>query len=206
MSNPAGSAPGPGSLLDELIPAAEFSERHACEVEASPAASYAAVRRLTALEVWPLAPLMAVRALPLAIRHPRRVARAISAGLADARSKPLSEHFLAAGFIELGELAGREYVLGVVGRFWTLDGRAVTRIEGHDQFLAFDQPGYAKAAINFLVEPGSDQVEVVTETRVVTTSADARRAFARYWRVVHPGSALIRRSWLAAIRRRAERS
>jgi hypothetical protein len=27
----------------------------------------------------------------------------------------------------------------------------------------------------------------------------------RYWRVIHPGSALIRIAWLRAIRRRAER-
>jgi hypothetical protein len=35
--------------------------------------------------------------------------------------------------------------------------------------------------------------------------AAARRAFAHYWLVVRPGSGAVRRSWLRAIRRRAER-
>ena len=43
-----------------------------------------------------------------------------------------------------------------------------------------------------------------TETRVYAPDAATRRELAAYWRVVHPGSALIRRAWLDAIRRRAE--
>jgi hypothetical protein len=44
---------------------------------------------------------------------------------------------------------------------------------------------------------------VSTETRVFATSPAARRRFAAYWRVIYPGSAIIRRSWLRAIRHRA---
>jgi hypothetical protein len=35
------------------------------------------------------------------------------------------------------------------------------------------------------------------------TDDEARRRFARYWRVVGPLSSLTRRSWLAAAKRRA---
>jgi hypothetical protein len=42
-----------------------------------------------------------------------------------------------------------------------------------------------------------------TETRVFASSPAARRRFALYWRVIYPGSALIRRMWLRAIERRA---
>ncbi len=45
---------------------------------------------------------------------------------------------------------------------------------------------------------------LTTETRVFATDSRARRRFAVYWRVIYPGSALIRRSWLDAIKRRAE--
>jgi len=34
-------------------------------------------------------------------------------------------------------------------------------------------------------------------------TAPRRRRFAAYWRLIYPGSALIRRSWLRAIRQRA---
>jgi len=40
-------------------------------------------------------------------------------------------------------------------------------------------------------------------TRVFASGPAARRRFAAYWRVIYPGSALIRRMWLRAIERRA---
>ena len=75
-----------------------------------------------------------------------------------------------------------------------------------DEFVAFAEPGYAKAAIAFLVRPERGGSRVLTETRVLCTSPEAKRAFLRYWRVIRLGSGAIRRSWLAAICRRAVRS
>jgi hypothetical protein len=45
---------------------------------------------------------------------------------------------------------------------------------------------------------------VSTETRVFAETDAARRKFAVYWRFIRPGSGIIRRSWLEAIKRRAE--
>jgi len=45
---------------------------------------------------------------------------------------------------------------------------------------------------------------VTTETRVFAETDAARRKFAIYWRFIRPGSGIIRRSWLEAIKRRAE--
>ncbi len=58
--------------------------------------------------------------------------------------------------------------------------------------------------MSFLVEPNGAGSLVTTETRVFATDDSARRRFAAYWRVIYPGSALIRRMWLRAIQRRAE--
>ena len=64
---------------------------------------------------------------------------------------------------------------------------------------------HSAAVINFLVEPDGDgSADVSTETRVHAPDAAAARLFAAYWRVIYPGSALIRRMWLAAVKRRAE--
>lgn len=60
------------------------------------------------------------------------------------------------------------------------------------------RPKRAIAAMNFLVEGN----RLITETRVHTTDDWARRRFAAYWRIIHPGSDIIRREWLAAIKRR----
>jgi hypothetical protein len=59
------------------------------------------------------------------------------------------------------------------------------------------------AVMNFRVDPDG---LVTTETRVVARTDAARRRFAVYWRTIRPGSGIIRRSWLEAIKRRAEGS
>jgi hypothetical protein len=59
--------------------------------------------------------------------------------------------------------------------------------------------------MNFRVtDEGKGWTRVTTQTRVVATDAAASRRFAVYWRIIYPGSAFIRRMWLAAIARRAE--
>ena len=50
---------------------------------------------------------------------------------------------------------------------------------------------------------GRPAFHLITETRVAGTSPEATQAVLRYWRVIRLGSGAIRRSWLAAIRRRA---
>ncbi|MDP9362246.1 MAG: hypothetical protein M3P29_12450 [Acidobacteriota bacterium] len=57
------------------------------------------------------------------------------------------------------------------------------------------------AVMNFRV--GNDG-HVTTETRVFAQTDAGCRKFAVYWRIIRPGSGIIRRSWLEAIKRRAE--
>jgi len=44
-----------------------------------------------------------------------------------------------------------------------------------------------------------------TETRIYISDKKSKRRFAMYWMIVYPGSAGIRRIWLKAIKKRAER-
>jgi hypothetical protein len=75
-----------------------------------------------------------------------------------------------------------------------------------DQFLAFTRPGCIRVAFDLrVVEEGGGMVRVSTETRALGNDEDARRTFARYWRMIYPGSAIIRKVWLDAIVARAER-
>jgi hypothetical protein len=186
------------SLLDEVLPRYDVHELHDRHVGAPPAAAYAAVRAVTPLDVRLLLPLMAMRVLPgLFLR--RRLPGV------DPRA-PVLEAFLRNGFLLLGERRGEEVVVGAVGRFWQVSGaQGVRPIGSPEEFKAFDEPGWARAVTNFFVRPDGTGSRVSTETRVAGTDAEATRMFRRYWRVIAPGSAAIRRSWLAAIRRRAER-
>ena len=116
---------------------------------------------------------------------------------------PLLEGFRKSGFVTLHE-APDELVLGGVGRFWEPTG-GLRRIDAAE-FGGFAEPGFAKTAFNFEIRRSGERTLLRTETRIATTDERSRRSFARYWRVVHPGSALIRLAWLRAIRKRAERA
>lgn len=59
-------------------------------------------------------------------------------------------------------------------------------------------------ALDFTATPDGDGTLLATETRVFLTDERSRRRFAAYWLVVRPFSGLVRRSWLAAAKRRAE--
>lgn len=74
-----------------------------------------------------------------------------------------------------------------------------------EQFNAFNEPGYNKVAVNFCFKPlGNGQTLVSTETRNFAQTPSDNRQFARYWRVIYPGSALIRRVWLDTLAKKAE--
>jgi hypothetical protein len=68
------------------------------------------------------------------------------------RSAPVLEEFTV-GVVPLGERPGTEIVAGVVGRFWRLADTAPVEMRTREDFLSFAEPGYAKAAIAFLVRP-----------------------------------------------------
>jgi hypothetical protein len=178
-------------MLDDFLPRYDVNESHSISTRAAPAAVMAAIRALTPREVPVLVALMAVRSVPALLRRRRLPARG-----------PLLDGFRKSGFVQLSETPD-ELVLGGVGRFWQPSG-GLRRIDAAE-FAGFAEPGWAKAAFNLQVERVGTRTVLSTETRIATTDERARRSFARYWRLIHPGSALIRIAWLRAIRRRAER-
>jgi hypothetical protein len=97
-----------------------------------------------------------------------------------------------------------EFVVGSVGRFWRRDygGRPVKA----EEFTRFHEPGFAKLAIGFAVRPTPGGGAVLRyEARTTTTDATAERTFRRYWRLIHPGVAVIMARVLRRIKRQAER-
>jgi len=52
---------------------------------------------------------------------------------------------------------------------------------------------------------GNGTSRLTTETRIIGNDNSARRIFACYWRIIYPGSSIIRRVWLDAIADRAIR-
>ncbi len=73
-----------------------------------------------------------------------------------------------------------------------------------EQFCQFTAPGYVKVAFNFRFIPLDPQQTLIsTETRVIGNSPRDNKIFARYWRIIYPGSAIIRRVWLDTLKKRA---
>jgi hypothetical protein len=109
------------------------------------------------------------------------------------------------GFNVVAEDPPREVVIGLMGKFWTPTGALCDRVS-IDDFRRSPPAGLALAGWNFSVERVSaTECLVRTETRVLC-APDARTKFRLYWMVIRPGSGVIRRSMLAAIKRTAEDS
>jgi hypothetical protein len=187
------------TVLDRLVPTFQAAERHSTTIAASADHVWAALAQVTVGELRLFRLLMGLPVLPgRLLGRPR--ARF-------AAEEPLLGWAIRFGFTILGEEARRELVVGAIGQPWRLGGgRGMAVAEGED-FAAFDQAGYAKMAANFRLAPiaGGRAIQLSTETRVACTDARSARRFARYWWLIRPASGAIRRSWLAAIKRRAER-
>jgi hypothetical protein len=188
----------PQSLLAEILPRYDANEVHDVWVPAPPEVVFQAVKDVTVREVRLLVPLLGAARGAAAPRA--------RSGFRPVGTAPVLGEFLKVGFVDLGERPGAEVATGAVGRFWSLAGNEPVEVLTREAFVAFAEPGYAKAVTAFLVRPERGGSRVITETRIAGTTPDATRAFIRYWRVIRLGSGAIRRSWLAAIRRRALRA
>ena len=184
----------PASLIDQVLPEFQFSETHQIEIAASPPAAYRALRAVTADEIAHYRTLTWIRCLGSCpgdhILNPPK-------------GTPILETAMRSGFKLIAEIPDVELVLvtfvaapsGTASRGWT-----------RDAFVSLRTPGFAKAAMNFRLESGGPGRTVLhTDTRVHATDSRTLRVFAAYWRTIAPGSDLIRRGWLSAIKRRAER-
>ncbi len=185
---------GRPTQLDDCMPGWEHTELHDTWLATDPDTAYQALAATTPPEVRLLGPLMALRSLP-AVLTGRKIE--------GSPGRTVFDSLETSGFARIAEEPGREIVYGVVGRFWKLAGNAPLRsVHDRDTFMRFNQPGYAKAAMNFIVRAEGRGTRLITETRIQTTDPASSRSFRRYWRIVKPGSGWIRRSWLAAVRRR----
>jgi hypothetical protein len=179
-------------LIDEFLPDYDVVEHHEVDVDAPVDQAYQAVKELDLARSPIVLALLFARGLP----H-------LFTGAVKPKRQLRLDDIVESGFVVLGEEPDRELVLGIVGKFWQLSS-GVHRIEP-GEFVGFDAPGFAKAAWNFVVSerPGGGS-RVETETRVACTDDDARRRFSRYWWLIGPFSALIRRIMLREIKRDAE--
>lgn len=193
--SPAVCAATQADRIDEFMPRWQFDERHTIHIAASPDRVFAAIHAVSADEILLFRTLTSIR----------RFGRPGPESILNAPSKrPLLEVVTRTGFLLLADDPPRELVLGAV-----LAAPAEARRGGRVTPELFKRPlmsGVVLTTMNFVAIPdGRGGSTVSTETRVYANDERSLRKFAIYWRVIHPGSDIIRRMWLRAIRKRAER-
>ncbi len=178
------------SLLDRAMPEYQFEERHSTRVQAAPEQVMAAVRQSTFGDLKSLSALMKVRAMALRINGNGEAMRDLR--IVDAFSK--------SGYV----LEANNHELVMCGGANAREKRPL-QVLTLQECAAYDRPGAVKVAFNFRAEDARNGWSTVTtETRVVATDDSTRKGMARYWRLIVPGSGLLRREWLDVVRKRAE--
>lgn len=185
-------------LIDRFIPSYDYREFHSVSVHCSRQQAFRAIKELTPAELPSFAWLFFwLRGLPARLtgkRYPHVQ-----------RDTPILAQLAAAGFVTMDQAEDSEIVIGLIGQYWKPTGE-LHLISSVEEFLTFDRLDLALAAMNFRVNEGGafGETIITTETRIYVADPAARRWFRLYWTVVRHGSALIRRSWLKAVKRRAE--
>ena len=182
----------PEGRLDRFLPEYQFSETHEARVRAPMEAVVKAIHEVSLADMPVAVVLLRIRAAAGGRFHS-----------SPPDPRPLLDTMLqpGSGFLPLDTADPGELVVGMAG-FVHKPKPPVTTPE---QFAAFTEPGGIRVAFNLRAVPEvGGVIRLSTETRCLANGDDARRTFARYWRIIYPGSAIIRRVWLDAIIARAE--
>ncbi len=185
----------PTTLLDEFSPDYHVHEVHSMRIAAPPEPTYAAIKAVTADEI----------ALFGTLTWLRRLGRSGPENILNAPGRqPILDVATRTTFLLLADAPPHEVVVGTIVLVLNDADAARARAMTPAEYRNLSDPGFVKATMNFRVEPdGSGGSLLTTETRVFGTDERAMRRFLPYWRVILPGSAILRVTWLRAISRRA---
>lgn len=182
----------PTTRLDSIMPEYQFFEKHSTRIHARPGQVIQAVRQSTFGDMHALSTLLKVRGAALRVSSQENDAFA--------RDKRVLDVFSASGYA----LGGSDRELVMCGGANAREKR-VLHPNTLEECASDREPGAVKMAFNFNAEDaGGGWSTVTTETRVLVLDDSARGLMSRYWRLIVPGSGMLRRQWLESIKRRAE--
>ena len=170
--------------LDDVIPSPRYSLRHARSIDASPE------------DVWDALHQLPVSAFPLT--WSLEALRLLPGRIAGRTHPPLAGR----SFLEITPIpvlfSRRPHIviLGGISQAWRLTGGATPPVLATADVRDWSQPGWIKVAMEFRLEPIHESTTLRTETRVIATDPSSDKAFARYWLVIRPAAAAIRREVL----------
>jgi hypothetical protein len=178
--------------LDDVVPNPDYRMVHARAVAACPSVVWDELQRVT------------MSALPLG--WTLETVRLLPARLTGRKHQPLAvRSFLDVTPIPILFSKRPDIVVSAgLSQAWRLLGGMTPPHLDATALRAWSQPGWIKVGMEFGLEPVQIGTLLTTETRVLATDPATRRAFARYWFLVHWSSAAIRREVLRTVAHRAE--
>jgi hypothetical protein len=180
-------------LLDEFMPLYDVVERHQISIAAPAAVALAAAREVNVFDSCLVRGVFRGREIALGSHPPDELP---TAGLMSTA--------LLIGWGILADVPDQEVIFGAVTKPWEPD--PVFRDLLPRDFAPFAEPDYVKIAWTLRADPAGDGRSIFrTETRALATDVEARTKFRRYWALVSPGVALIRRVMLTPVKVEAER-
>ena len=177
--------------LDAVLPRPEHVTRQARWIDATPSVVWEALHevRLSGLPVT-LA-LSSDRYLPVVLSG-RGLGQLHDRPFLDALPVPL-----------LASEPPSSVVFGGALQAWRITGGDEGPTLDADGLRTFAQSGWVKAAMDFRLTPRGRGTVLSSETRAMSTDAETRRRFDRYWRLIRHGSTAIRWEVLTAVELKA---
>ena len=185
-------------MVSDFLPNFHIDNVHSIEVSATATHSFKALLELTISEIPVINLLIWLRLLP-----GRLLRREQTLGGDQGINKPLLNLFPESGNILLSKTDNEEIILGFVGSFWRFSPSFFPLSNAHD-FLAFNKPDNVKVVMQFSFHERAKVTEVKIRTRIFALDASSKRKMIIYWGIIKFGIWLFRKSWLSAIKRRAE--
>lgn len=178
--------------LDDLLPEPHFRERHERCIKAPPPAVWIALHELRLVDLPLSRALMDIRTLPARL-------------LGRERPRTVTPRLLEDGPVPVIVSDPERAVLaGAALQPWKLVDTGESPALDAAGLRAFEEPGWVKVGIDFVLEPCEAGTRLHTETRVRATDRRTRARFGLYWLAIRAGSGLIRRDLLREVARRTE--
>lgn len=177
--------------FDDVIPQYQFFEKHSTRVHAGREQLMQAVRESTFGDMKSLGALLRIRATALRIRDEG----------ASLQGMRVLDAFAKSGYVS----GGSDHEITMCGAVDVRAGRVAPLHTLQDCADYRGSSGFKMAFTFYVQDAGGGWSTLTTETRIVALDEATRRGIGRYWRFIVPGSGMLRRQWLDAIGKRAER-
>lgn len=179
------------TCLDDIMPEYQSRERHSARIHAPREEVMQAIRQSTVGDLKSLVTLLKIRAVVM--RSPYK------------DIGPLQEKRMLDTFAESQYLAGGgKYEIAMFG-VWNVRAKRRPDVNTLQEFADYREQGGVKMGYGFTVEDaGGGWSTIRAETRVLALDDSTRSGLGRYWRLIVPGSGLLRLQWLDGIKKRAE--